>query len=302
MDYFTLVNKEQLLGKQKLNIIKKYGTQAGITDLGILLGGYVSNKNLVHNKISRKIYAGCWWTQTQNENNATLNQIYITHINNEYYYARPTEKQIGIRPAIRYSEILKDNLIDYAMKNNTIEVIRYGEYPQWVVEQELSKKLEELYNLNILIETKKEYTVNKKYKEYEYCSGKYIRFVCETQDETKILSNGRKVVNGDIYWLKVTPIQWLVSKIEDMMISRHIILAGIEYNKINESEFKKTNIKNFLDNTFSKDIKQSRKAVVGTERNEYLKKLIKAKKELIELKQESEETRQNSKKQYSKTK
>ena len=40
---FTFLTKEQLWGKQKLEIFKNKGAKAAITDFAIISGGYVSN-------------------------------------------------------------------------------------------------------------------------------------------------------------------------------------------------------------------------------------------------------------------
>ena len=277
---FTILELNKIIGETKANILRRYGTQAAITDLAILLGGYVSKTHLVQNRMTKRMMAGCWWTKTQNKLNNELSQTYITHINNEYYYTNPKEIQIGTRPTIHYSSLFKDNLIDHAIVSNTTIETKYGEYPQWIVETELSEKLEQMYNLEILCETGKEYNIDKKYKEYEYGGGKYIRLIPSKNETNTFLSNGRNIIKDEAYWIKVIPVEWIVSKSEDIMISKNILIAGIEYNNKNEESFEKTNIKKFLDNNFSIDIIPSRKTSISNEKNYYLKKLIKLKEEL----------------------
>ena len=43
MSDFTFLTKEQVFGDKQLDIYKKYGTKAAITDISILLGSYVSS-------------------------------------------------------------------------------------------------------------------------------------------------------------------------------------------------------------------------------------------------------------------
>ena len=43
MDNFTFLTEEQVFGDKQLDIYKKYGTKAAITDISILLGSYVSS-------------------------------------------------------------------------------------------------------------------------------------------------------------------------------------------------------------------------------------------------------------------
>lgn len=295
---FTILDLNKIIGETKANLLRRYGTQSAITDLSILLGGYVSKTHYVQNRKTRKMMAGCWWTKTQNKSNNELNQFYITHINNEYYYSRPKETQIGIRPSINYSALFKDDLIGYAIKSHTITEIKYGEYPQWVVEKELSDKLDHLYDLEILCKTGKEYNIDKKYTEFEYGGGKYIRLTATKSETNTFLSNDRNIIKDNNYWIKVMPIEWIVSKSEDLMISKNILIAGIEYNNTNEENFEKTNIKKFLDNNFSKDINPSRKASPSNEKSYYLKRLIEVKEELNNLKETYNVSEQSKTKNY----
>ena len=43
MSEFTFLTKEQIFDDKQLDIYKKYGTKAAITDISILLGSYVSS-------------------------------------------------------------------------------------------------------------------------------------------------------------------------------------------------------------------------------------------------------------------
>ena len=43
MSDFTFLTKEQVFGDKQLDIYKKYGAKAAITDISILLGSYVSS-------------------------------------------------------------------------------------------------------------------------------------------------------------------------------------------------------------------------------------------------------------------
>ena len=43
MSKFTFLTEEQVFSDKQLDIYKKYGTKAAITDISILLGSYVSS-------------------------------------------------------------------------------------------------------------------------------------------------------------------------------------------------------------------------------------------------------------------
>ena len=49
MSDFTFLTEEQCFGRNKLEIFKKRGTKAEITDFSVLLGGAVSEENHVNN-------------------------------------------------------------------------------------------------------------------------------------------------------------------------------------------------------------------------------------------------------------
>ena len=237
MKNFKLLNSENIT-ENKSEIFKKYGTEAGITDFAILLGGYVSEDKMVFDKKIKKIMASPWWIKTKVENNETQ---YVTCTRSKFDKAPITSTQIGIRPSIKYNEIYKDFIIDYSIKDKTSEAIKYGEYPQWITDEEHANKLEALFNLNVLYKTGKEYMG---YPEYICNSSKYIRCMASGKAESKKLSNGVEVQKHNTYWIKVTPISWIVNKNENLMISKYVLASGITYR----------GIENFLENSFSKEI------------------------------------------------
>ena len=55
MSDFTFLTEEQCFGNDKLDILKKRGTQAAITDFSILLGGYFSDKHIVFERGEKDI-------------------------------------------------------------------------------------------------------------------------------------------------------------------------------------------------------------------------------------------------------
>ena len=267
MANFKLLDIDKIIGKEKSVIFKKYGTEAAITDFAILLGGYVSNNEVVYNKKSRKLMSSPWWTDSKEPEDEKL---YVTCKNYAIDHAPTQATQIGIRPYIDYDEIVKDNIIDYSIKDvKATEEIKYGEYPQWIVDDEQSKKLESLYNLRIIFKTGKKYN---NYPEYNYNGTKYIRVVSK-ENSLKTLSNERKVKKDEIYWLRVSSITWIVNKFENSMLSKYILVSGMNYNKI----------QNFLDNSFSKEIEAIKMITPSQEKQSYMEELIKVKQALLDI-------------------
>ena len=92
--------------------------------------------------------------------------------------------------------------------------------------------------------------------EYEYNGKKYIRFIGDSNCSGEVLSDGRTVQSGDVYWIEVEPIIWMIDEIKNIALSKKIIFSGVQFNRERNYEgyFNKTDIKKYMDNYFSKDI------------------------------------------------
>ena len=62
--------------------------------------------------------------------------------------------------------------------------------------------------------------------EYTYQGEKYIRVNGNTNFGI-LLSNKSPIVNNSSYWIKVEPVEWLVDKSADIMISKKILFSGV---------------------------------------------------------------------------
>ena len=82
----------------------------------------------------------------------------------------------------------------------------------------------------------------------------------DSANEKFYLSNNQQYIDSDIVWVEVQPVKWLVDEKSHIMITEKIIFAGVQFEK-NKSydlkNFDKTNIKQFMDKNFSKDLVQS---------------------------------------------
>lgn len=69
MDNFTFLSEEQIFNNP-LNIIRKRGTKAAVTDFAILLGAYVSDYYYTDNSNNDlKDRTGWYWTRTDDGDN-----------------------------------------------------------------------------------------------------------------------------------------------------------------------------------------------------------------------------------------
>lgn len=68
MSNFTFLTQEQFFEGDKLDIFKKRGTKATVTDFSILLGAYVSDYH-VDSDSSLKGRTGYYWTKSDDGDN-----------------------------------------------------------------------------------------------------------------------------------------------------------------------------------------------------------------------------------------
>ena len=137
----------------------------------------------------------------------------------------------------------------------TGQPIRYGEYPQTIVDEKLSKELEEEYQKGLLDKTGKNYSIDYvkkdddednlislKYEEFDYkgkdyirkFGKKYIRMFPSPDSVGKILSDNRKIVADEPYWISIEPINWILDWHYEIAMSEKILFAGIQFGKVND--------------------------------------------------------------------
>ena len=261
MSNFTFLTYEQIYLTDQLEILKKYRIKSEITDFSIMLGGRVDLDCYTWVGNTRKNRIGWWWTKSG----------FFYAISSVYYGSEVgniNDRDIGARPAIPYSGISSMCSEPVRDEYGILEV-EYGEYPQMVVDEGYSVELERAYNNGSLRTTEKTYTTDsanrfsnvkfkpRKHTEYEYEGKKYIRFVGDLNCVEKILSDGRKIQLGQAYWVSVEPITWLVDEKTGIALSKKIIFSGVQFKSGTDhydGDFDKTDIKQFMDTYFSKDI------------------------------------------------
>ena len=262
MSDFTFLTEDQVW---KLDILKKYGTKCAITDFSILLGGFVFDDWHTNEGNSRKDRTGYWWTKTPDDGDARA-----VYNDGDSYDELVSCRQGGARPALPYSSI--SSIASNEVKGSFgIKEVEYGEYPQTIVDEGYSRELERLYNIGNIRKTGKSYTTDsvcifsfddvfkaRQHTEYEYNGRKYIRIDGYYYD--KELSDGRKVKDGKPYWVAVEPITWLVDERANIALSKKLIFSGVQFKNRRDykGDFDRTDIKQFMDRYFSKEIVTSK--------------------------------------------
>ena len=132
-----LLEENQIFGDKRLSIFDKYETRATITDFSVLLGVFVSS-TFYTSEGNRTCW---WWTKTDDGDD----DVRIVCNNGNRDYSIVNRRYIGVRPALPYSSI--SNIFSNKEKsaNGILEVL-YGEYPQDIVDENYSRKLESAYN------------------------------------------------------------------------------------------------------------------------------------------------------------
>ena len=100
MSDFTFLTEEQILGSNQIDVIKKRGTKAAISDFSVLLGGWVSDYH-VDSDSSLKGRTGYYWTKSDDGDNDARAVDDI----GARYYNRVDSRYGGARPALPFSSI-----------------------------------------------------------------------------------------------------------------------------------------------------------------------------------------------------
>ena len=254
-----LASKELFDEKKKLDVIKKYGTVAAITDLAILTGGYVYN-DVFAPDFDLKTRPGFYSTQTCDDSGDFVTVDDLGDSNSDTRFGT----DCSIRPVLISNEIFKE------ISANAVEdvwEIEYGEYPQYAPDDETQQKLTELLNENKLNTTDKTYSIGhylpeefkssfNNYVEYEYYGKKYIHVRVSTGKTDEILlSNHVKYCDDDYVWIEVSPVRWLVDRKSRKLVSKLGLVAGVVFNDEEYTGlFSKTKMKEYLDESMLANI------------------------------------------------
>ncbi len=273
MNDFTFLTEEQCWEYDKLDILKKRGTKAAITDFSVLLGGWVSSEH-VENDSSLEGRTGYYWTRSDDGNT----NVRVVDDFGDSHYDDGLARIGGARPALLFSSIsnIPTNGESGKRARDGILEVEYGYYPQKAVSRDMQERLERAYRRGSISKTRNSYTTDsiecsdiftsfqpQTHQEYEYNGKRYVRVEANSYYDGGdfTLSNGEKYRKGDNVWIEVQPVKWLVDEKSRMMITEKLIFAGVQFDKklyYYTRDFDRTDIKTFMDIYFSRDLVQSR--------------------------------------------
>ena len=275
MSDLTFLTAEQCFGDNQLDIFKKRGNRAALTDFAILLGAdvsiwYIANGNSLEGR------TGYYWTKSKDLD--WYNYVYVVHGSGTRSSDKVNERYVGVRPAIPLSSlnaIPMNEGSEIIKANDGILEVEYGYYPQKTVSRDMQERLERAYRSSSFKKTNSHFTSDsrkydayneiflpKQYAEYEYNGNKYVRIQANSCFGINkfILSNEVKYRDGDYVWVEVLPVKWLVDEKSLFMITEKIIFAGVQFNDKNyiTADWENTVIKKFMDEHLWRDMFQYR--------------------------------------------
>ena len=269
-----LLSEGQIWGnssEHQLEVIRKYGTKAAITDLCVLTGSYLC-KNTDYNIDEDKSLTGrtSWfWTRSDDGDNdvCAVNQHGRRY--DRYRYLRDGAVRPALQSSVIFSQISPNRVRGY----NGTEEVEYLEYPQNAVDSRMQNILESEYYNRGMNETGGSYTFDSvknddydtgfkpiTYKEYEYQGKKYIRIKANSDAKRFKLSNGVEYRNGDYVWVEVSPVKWLIDDRTGILISKKGLVSGIRFldKRTNyKGDFDRTEMKEYLDKYMLRDLTQA---------------------------------------------
>ena len=271
MSEFTFLTQEQFFEDDKLDIFKKRGTMAAVTDFSILLGAYVSNYH-VDGDSSLEGRTGYYWTRSDDGDNDAR----VVGGLGSRRYGNVDRRDGGARPALPFSSIdrIPTNGVSGRRASDGILEVEYGYYPQKAVSKDMQSRLEQAYTRRTLSKTRNTYTTDsvkydeystpfnaKTHEEYEYNGKRYVRVEVNSGKSQYTLSNGENYRDGDSVWVEVAPVKWLVDEKARTMITEKLIFSGVQFNReknYHTRDFDKTDIKAFMDRYLARDLVQAR--------------------------------------------
>ena len=271
----TLLSEGQIWGnssESQLEVIRKYGTKAAITDLCVLTGSYLcedTDYNIDEDK-SLTGRTSRFWTKSDDGVYNVCGVNLTGNRSNKHRYQRNGVVRPALQSFVIFSQISPSRVRGY----NGTEEVEYGEYPQNAADSRMQNILESEYNRG-MNKTGRSYTFDSvkyddydtgfkpvTYEEYEYQGKEYIRIKANSDfGSNKFkLSNGVEYRNGDYVWVEVSPVKWLIDDRTGILISKKGLVSGIRFLDKNldyTGDFAKTEMKEYLDRYMLRDLTQT---------------------------------------------
>ena len=270
----TLLSEGQIWGNNKeiqLDVIRKYGTKAAITDLCALTGSYLCEDTDYNIDEDRSLTGrtGWFWTRSADD----YKDVRAVQRNGFRIFYNRYNRNGAVRPVLQSSVIFSQIYQSRARGYGGTEEVEFGEYPQNAADSRMQNILELEYKRG-MNKTGRSYTFDSvkyddydtgfnpvTYEEYDYQGKDYIRIKVNSSFIFKfMLSNGACYRNGDYVWIEVSPVKWLIDDRKGLLISKYGLVSGIRFldrNHYYYGDFNKTEMYEYLNKYMIKDLFQN---------------------------------------------
>lgn len=278
----TLLTDEQIWGDAQgngqLQVMKDYGTKTGMSDLAIVLGGPVGRSDTT----SDDQRSGYVWSASSDD----FGCVRTVHEDGGVRSSCDAdERRSGVRPVLTSdvsAEALAKGEAKHTKKISGVDVVKFGEYPQTIAPESVSRELEQSFSRAQLQTTGKKYTFDvkkrdaydrpfkpKEYAEYQHSGKRYIRVEAQPFNHNSILSNGKKLRVRETCWIEVQPIEWLKDP-NGVMVARQALVAGVQFDRKQsyDGNFANTDMHSYLQNYFAKEMLPQQEQAQKTEMNQ----------------------------------
>ena len=242
----TLPTIEQLMGPNKLRILRKIGNQAKTSDLAKITGVDTRYQDL-----------GWYWTKSAIPSGVPA----IVDQNGDVGCYEPYYRHIGMRLVTSFSELQK-NADKKIKRPDGLWEMECGETFLEAPSFMTQRKLENLYKKMVLPSIEETFPTDKREMDefklpYEQTDNTiyfldrkmYVRLKAKTNDKkSKKLNKGLKCSPGDYVWLERKPIKWIASEEEDFAITEDILVGGVQFDSERNyhGNFEETDIYRYL--------------------------------------------------------
>ena len=214
---FKLLNINQCLGKDKLKLFDKIDLSAELTDFAILLGA-----NVIVNENQNKGYYLI-------EDERCKEYSCIIGVKEHAELGLKNDASVGFRLTVDYDQI-KDYVSNEKVIEKDLREFEFGYYPIEICDYEEQARMEEIFltNLSAFEKTDNYHSIFetgfdimskfKNYYIYKFENERYIRY--RNYDVEKFT------------WIKVLPIKWLMSALdENIAVTEKILFPGYVFSR-----------------------------------------------------------------------
>lgn len=257
---------------KNLEIFKKIGVRAALTDFAILSGAHPSSNCTGGSELSDR--TGIYYTNFSDYEvpyGGIARRWHSVCINSKGLKETVADRDeignerddIGVRLVISMADVDPSYVkeVNYGKYSDRVKIVEYGEYPQNSLPTNENTKVTNAFLNNELNDTEKLYSFYRDdeidtTEEYEYNGKKYVYMPSGRHliESPAFLSNGDKVgggfetlFGGVPRFVEVKPVRWLVDEESNVMVSEKIMFSGVPYSKLDT----------FISDYFSKELLQN---------------------------------------------